>query len=256
MIPLDQQPTVWNNADEESVAEGIRRSFTKLGLAEEYIDSALWIRWDDCYRRYPRVRKPEAWVAAVHAAVSFVESWGLPARRSPLLYGVSPGTVSQNARRIIDCLELDPFDDRYCVEHPVDGLLDRLGRMQVDGPQVTEDPVAVRLALVTRARDRIRSAACARHEGLQDRAQELFFAFVGRSQLNVVCRECFVDWYHLDWRVPVMGGRTLLEAALAEGAVSGEARNVLEQWVRLPPLLLHRRGRLPGPAIKSGPVPG
>lgn len=244
VIPLDQQPTVWNSAAEERVAEGIRRSFQRLGLADEYIDSALWIWWDYCYRRYPRVRKPEAWVAAVHAAVSFVESWGVAREKVAALYGVSPGTVSQNVRRIIDCLELDPFDDRYCVEHPVDGLLDRLGRMQVDTPQELEDPVTVHLALVGRARDALQ-AACARHEGLQDRAEELFFAHVGRTQLGMLCRECFIDWYHFDWRVPVMGGRTLLEAALAEGAVGGELKEVLERWVGCHPSFYAVEGVLP-----------
>src|SRR5690606_33755835 len=67
-------------------------------------------------------------------------------------------------------------------------------------------------------------------EGLQERAHEFFFSRVGASDRDAAWRECFTDWFHFDWRVPVMGGCTLLQATLQEPDLDEETRRLLSEW--------------------------
>jgi len=247
LFPLGVRPDTWNSEEEREAIECVEAILRAEGYSEEHIDSAVWIWWDFCYRAFPRVRKPEAWAAAVHYCVAFVENRAMTQAEAASRYGVSVGSVSTNSRRIIELLELDPFDDRYCVTHPVDGLLDRFGRGR-DFADETPDPVAAKLALASRVRESVHQFA-ARHDGLQERAQDYFSSHVERSGIDGAWRECFLDWFHFDWRIPVMGGRTLAEEAYDSGELDDEIRDVLGEWVRCHPSFYVVEGMVEGGTI-------
>ncbi len=250
---LDQMPTVWNSPNEERAARLVAKLFSEKGLSREHIDGVTWMWWDYCYRAYPIVRKPEAWAAALHYAIGIVENWGLTQEDVAELYGVTPSTISTNARRVMELLDLEPFDDRYCVEHPVDGLLERLGRIHHDLHHDMDDPTTMGLAVASRVREELHNASSG-SDGLHERAQEIFFGHVGCSERDVTCRESFLDWFHFDWRVPVMGGRTILQSVLERGIIEGETAGVLQGWVDTHPSFYVVEGIIEGGALGAYPA--
>ena len=227
VYPLGVRPDLWNSIEERAVIEIATRMLSVLGYSGAHIDSAVWLWWDFCSRAFPRVRKPEAWAAALHYCVLLVENESISQKRVAGYYDVSPASISLNAGRMIDVLELEPFDDRYCVEMPVASMIGRFGR---DGEYDEEpDPLAAGLAVASRARESLRRFA-ARHDGLQERAQEYFSSHVKRADLDASWRECFLDWFHFDWRIPVMGGLTLVEEACESEELGEDTKAVLEKW--------------------------
>ena len=123
---LDEGPTVRNSDAERQVLEIVQNVFRQRGYSEAHVDAVSWMWWEYCYRACPQVRKPEAWVAALHYAMGLVESWEITQDHAAELYDTSVGSVSANARKIMDLLDLEPYNDRFCVDLPVNALLEHL----------------------------------------------------------------------------------------------------------------------------------
>ena len=67
-----------------------------------------------------------------------------------------------------------------------------------------------------------------------------------------VWEEAFLDWYHFDWRVPVMGGRTLVETVLLSGSLSPQEKEMLEGWVGCHPSFYVVKGVEHGSGVSGG----
>lgn len=226
---LDEGPTVWNSDAERQVLEIVQDVFRQRGYSEAHVDAVSWMWWEYCYRAYPQVRKPEAWAAALHYAMGLVESWEITQDHAAELYDTSVGSVSANARKIMDLLDLEPYDDRFCVDLPVNALLEHLEGPMYGEEDAKDDPISFSLALAAQVRRSVHEFF-AGNDALRQRAAEFFFSHVGSSPQDALWRESFLDWLHFDWHVPVMGGRTLVQAALEEGKLNGEIRELLEDW--------------------------
>lgn len=233
VVPLGERPDVWNSAAEREVAEAAERIFSELGLSPEHVDAALWMWWDFCSRSYPAPRKSESWVAALYCALGVVENWRITQREAAERLGVSQASLSRALRRLNDALDLEPFDDRYCVEHPAEGTLDRGARERSGSGEPAADPQFT-LATSVRLRGEIQRFA-AKHDGLRDRARSFFSSHVACTRDDPVWREGFLDWFHFDWPVPVLGGRTIAEEAIAQGEMDESERRTLEAWCECHP---------------------
>lgn len=228
VVPLGERPGLWNSASERAVAELAEKTFSGMGLSQEHVETALWIWWDFCSRAFPSPRKPESWVAALYYCLGIVENWRVTQSDAARLLGVGQASTSQILRKITTVLRLEPFDARYCVEHPADGLLSRGDRSPAGAPEPAGDAL-VTIAASNRLRDALHRFA-AKHDGLRDRARDFFASHVSCTKDDPTWREGFVDWFHFDWRVPVMGGRTIAEEAAEHGELSDADRRMLEAW--------------------------
>ncbi len=233
VVPLGERPNLWNSAAERLVAELAEKTFSGLGLSQEHVETALWIWWDFCSRAFPSPRKPESWVAALYCCLGIVENWRVTQSDAARLMGVAQAGISQILRKLTSVLNLEPFDARYCVEHPADGLLSRADR-SVSSAQEWAGDALVTIAASNRLRDELHRFA-AQHDGLRDRARDFFASHVSCTKDDPMWREGFLDWFHFDWRVPVMGGRTLAEEAAEHGELSESDRRMLEAWTACHP---------------------
>jgi hypothetical protein len=223
---------------QRQVANRFCKTLMQTGASDAHLDSALWLWSDFCRVEHPRIRKAPAWAAAVHASLGRVEGWRLRVSALARLYGANPTSVSRNAALIAAALGVQKFDDRYCVEHPVDGLLKRLGTIAeqdmsaqaeelfgagvlTEQTELTQRLVALRNVVITYAQGM---------EQLSRRAHEQFFQQVGCSPDDTFWHDCFVDWFHFDWAIPVRGGRTVLEQALEEGNLAAPDAEHLAGW--------------------------
>ena len=248
--PLGTRPELWNSPSESQVAQRVREMLDCAGYGTSYGDSAAWMWWDYCSRAYPVMRKPLAWAAAVHYCVALVENWPVTQQRVAEYYSVSVSTLASNARRIINLLELEPFDDRYCVE-PLRAPSGRRGRDEGEDEAEEADQLGTILALASRVRAAVHQFA-RDHESLHDRAQEYFASHVRRSGFEPEWRECFLDWFHFDWHIPVMGGRTLAEGAFDFADIGEELREVLYLWLNRRPSFYVVEGLVEGGSALPG----
>lgn len=230
IIPLDSHPNLWNSEAEARVADELKSVLHQDGYSPEHVESALWLWWDYCLKAQPRIGKVSAWAAAVHSCLAFVENWDIPHVVTADIYQVSPKTVGINSNKIKERLALQPYDDRYCIEHPVDGLLERLGRIHQEMSDEQEDALGRSLAIAHMLHEEVQRIA-AKYDGLHDRAQGFFISYVGCSPWDPQWREGFLDWYHYDWAVPVMGGKTLAAAAFDEAELGEANRRILGSWL-------------------------
>lgn len=103
------------------------------------------------------------------------------------------------------------------------------GRDSVEPGRPIDDGLWQKLAAADRLREQIALVVDAQVV-LQQRAHAFYTSHVG-SRRAAKWERAFLDWYHFDWRVPVMGGRTLIEVALESGAFSGTEYEMLKAWV-------------------------
>lgn len=233
--PLIEQKPRWRRPQEEEVARLLERGLIRTGASEEHVDSAIWLWNDFCELDPVRIRKPAAWAAAVHFSLARVERWEIAHQDLAKLYRVSAPAVKENSRRIGRALHLTPFDDRYCVRHPVDGLFEHLEELRRRGPKA---PAAKHEALWDRVEDL--QAAAIRYlppmDGLLNTARERFRSHVEGLDSGPFWENCFRSWFLMDWKIPVRAGRTLLadvaELAAQAGDENGDA---LHAWVSRPP---------------------
>ena len=230
VFPLDALPDRWNRKAEEAVLDALLR----VGMRElgpEHLSSAAWIWWNYCSLAFPVIRKPNVWAAALHYCVGFVENWQLRRDELAARYGASTAAVSQNSWKIVDVLYLQPYDDRYSVFSPLSGLFRRLGLLVAGEVQDAEDPyLAASLSKAARLREAIARAAEGSGPALRERAYAFFASHVGARQA-AEWEEMFLDWYHFDWRVPVMGGRTFVEEAFLYSDLSENETSALMGWI-------------------------
>lgn len=235
-----QQPELYTDEQRE-VARLFSKVLMQTGVSQEHLDSAMWIWADFCKAEQPRVRQTAGWAAAVHITLGRVEGWRLRNTALAQLYGVKPATVSRHAALIAATLDVNQFDDRYCVEHPVDGLLKRLGEVgELDDPRQAEEILGAGVNAVPADQTellarlvQVRGALAAyaqRLEHLGRRAHEHFFSQVGCPPDDTFWQDCFQDWFHFDWAVPVRGGLTVLEEALESGELPPDYIDALFRW--------------------------
>lgn len=228
--PLGATPDAWNRDSELAVLDELRR-VGEPTLSPELIDSAVWMWWNYCSLAFPVIRKPAAWAAALHACLAYVEHWPVELGEIAELYGVGVSSVSTNSMRMIDLLNLEIFDPRYAVFGPsaesAFGL--NVGMMEL----VPEDGgVHESVAFAQYVRETLARALEERgvHGALREKAQAFFSSHVGWHSA-IEWEEVFYDWFHFDWRVPVMGGRTLLEEAIRLGDWAPREAETLRGWL-------------------------
>lgn len=241
-VPVCLQSPQWQTSEQSSVAHKVAKVLTQTGASEDHIDSAMWLWNDFCTSEQPRIRTESAWAAAIHCVLGRVEGWHLRYAALARVYGAKAATVSRNAARISAVLDIQQFDDRYCVEHPVDGLLRRLGEAneshhveQVEeliGAGLESLPAQQSLLLdrLVELRAAIADYALNFNE-LATKAQTHFYSTVGCSLQDHFWQDCFNDWFHFDWALPVKGGRTLLAEALKSGELPSDMVKELAKWV-------------------------
>lgn len=229
VLPLDASPRQWNRKAEEAVLDELARVGRKE-LAPAHLSSAAWIWWNYCSLAFPVIRKPRVWAAALHYCVGFVENW--PLRRDELAarYAVSAAAVSQNSWKIVDALSLQPYDERYSVFSPLSGLFRRLGPALADDIKLHDPSLLPSLSKAARLREAVAREALDASPGLRERAYALFSAHVGTGR-TAQWEEMFLDWFHYDWRIPVMGGRTFVEVAFLYADLPDEDANELMRWI-------------------------
>lgn len=229
VFPLDALPEHWNRKSEETVLDEFVRVAIKE-LAPEHLSSAAWMWWNFCSLAFPVIRKPRVWAAALHYCVGLVENWQPRREEIAARYGVSANALSHNAWRIIDVLYLQPYDDRYTVYAPIQGLIKRLGPPATATAEPRARDLAATLAKAARLREAVAREAVEINPSLRQRAYAFFASHVGARQA-AQWEEMFLDWYHFDYRVPVMGGRTFIEQAFLFGDLGESETDVLMGWI-------------------------
>lgn len=232
VLPLDAQPHRWNRDSEKAVLDEFYR-VAAAQLRAEHLSSGAWIWWNFCSLAYPVIRKPGAWAAAVHYCVGLVENRPLRWDELAALYGVRAASISKNSWKIVDTLYLQPYDDRYSVFTLAGGLFRRLVpalAAEAGGSDGEDDGLSASLAKAARLRDAIARCVVGANPGLQEKAYAFFASHVGSGQASR-WEEMFLDWYHFDWRVPVMGGRTFVEQAYLYGDLGEEESGALLHWI-------------------------
>ncbi|NLN17755.1 MAG: hypothetical protein GX162_00565 [Firmicutes bacterium] len=244
MIPAALSKPEYPTERQAQVADLFCSVLKMTGASEAHIDSAMWLWSDFCRVRSPRIRKVAVWAAAVHVVLGRIEGWRFRASTLAELYGVTSASVNRNAAMITDELDVKQFDDRYCVEHPVDGLLTRLRAvterdMSADAEELIVEGFSVLRAEVAERLLALRNVVVTSSqelEQLSDRAHEYFLRQVGCSAEDPFWYGCFVDWFHFDWKIPVRGGRTVLEEVLASGDLSPFDAQQLQGWRNCHPM--------------------
>lgn len=127
---LGEQPKLWDDLKQKQVAESATMLLKKVYEAEGdeqagtlAAANAAWMWWAYCTMALPKVRNVDTWAAALYYCISHVEDKGMTRKACAELFDVSPASVSNNVKRIIDHLRLAVYDDRYCVRYPLDDLV-------------------------------------------------------------------------------------------------------------------------------------
>lgn len=254
VVPLSQEPPVWNREVERAVIGELIR-FGGEELTTEHLDSALWMWWNYCSYTTAPIRKPRLWAAALLACVAFVEGWSMTHEEIAARFGVSPASVTKNSWRIVDRLGLKVFDPRYCIFQRIfqGGISGSVAGAKWndarDPGRSIDDGLWQRLAAADRLRERLARVVDSQPV-LRQRAYAFYSSHIG-SRRAAKWEEAFLDWYHFDWRVPVMGGRTLVQVALESGAFSGEEHEMLAGWADCHPSFYVVKGVEHG-AAKNG----
>lgn len=263
--PLGERPEVWNSDRERQVVRLVQDALDRElhpevpSIAEAVGESAEWLWWSFCGEASPNIRNAKTWAAALYYCVGYVEQWALTQKACAEYFEVSPSSVSKHVKRILETLHLEPFDERFCVRHPLDRLLDPAEDngyfFGESAAELLYDTVVARNDVLWHA-TRVRYSlfeTSARYEGLKNRAHELFLAHLPGAGLDERWDEAFLDWFHLDWRVPVLGGRTLAQIALDEHLLPDDLAEVLKTWIGAHPSFYVINERLRGaqPGLQS-----
>lgn len=237
-IPAATSKPICYSEGQRQVANRFCTMLMQTGASDAHLDSAQWLWSDFCRLEQPRIRKASAWAAALHATLGRVEGWRVGVSALAKLYGANPTSVSRNAALIAASLGVQKFDDRYCVEHPVDGLLRRLGAVaEQNTPLQAEELLGAGASAeptdLTRRLVALRNVVTTYAQGMEQlsrRAHEQFLQQVGCAPEDVFWHDCFVDWFHFDWAIPVRGGRTVLQQLLTEENLARADAEALAGW--------------------------
>jgi hypothetical protein len=242
-IPIIKQEPTYLSESQWRVVQKAVSIVGQMTTHQEHLDVVRWIWSDYCHLVNPRIYQEESWSAALHAVMGRIEGWPLTDKDVAELYSCKEQTVIKKMGLIWDSLQMQTFDDRYCVEHPVDNLFKHLGTpMAPEYPEPAGEaeeieptvfapvpticfPMYEKLLLL---RDLLSSYAN-RLDILTERAITLFQESLGEEIINSFWFNCFIDWYHFDWAIPVRGGLTILEEA-ATSEELGEYREDLQAW--------------------------
>ena len=98
----------------EAVVEALERGMTRSGYSPDQVDRARHLWSDYAEGRRVRVRKPEAYAAALEYAMALIlRRRGVTQAMIAKSYGIAPGTLSSRYHAIRDALALEPGDPRY-----------------------------------------------------------------------------------------------------------------------------------------------
>jgi len=98
----------------EAVVEALERGMRESGYSPDQVDRARHLWSDYAEGRRVRVRKPEAFAAALEYAMALIlRRRGVTQAKVARRYGIAPGTLSSRYHAIRDALALEPGDPRY-----------------------------------------------------------------------------------------------------------------------------------------------
>ncbi len=98
----------------EAVVEALERGMRESGYSADQVDRARHLWSDYAEGRRVRVRKPEAYAAALEYAMALIlRRRGVTQAKIARRYGIAPGTLSSRYHAIRDALALEPGDPRY-----------------------------------------------------------------------------------------------------------------------------------------------
>ena len=100
----------------EAVVEALERGMVESGYSADQVDRARHLWSDYAEGRHVRVRKPEAFAAALEYAMALIlRRRGVTQAKVARRYGIAPGTLSSRYHAIRDALALEPGDPRYAL---------------------------------------------------------------------------------------------------------------------------------------------
>lgn len=98
----------------EAVVEALERGMRDSGYSPDQVDRARHLWSDYAEGRRVRVRKPEAYAAALEYAMALIlRRRGVTQAKIARRYGIAPGTLSSRYHAIREALALEPGDPRY-----------------------------------------------------------------------------------------------------------------------------------------------
>jgi len=98
----------------EAVVEALERGMRESGYSADQVDRARHLWSDYAEGRRVRVRKPEAYAAALEYAMALIlRRRGVTQAKIARRYGIAPGTLSSRYSAIREALALEPGDPRY-----------------------------------------------------------------------------------------------------------------------------------------------
>lgn len=218
-------PQWWREAD-AAVAARIAELLSDDGEPNPHLDSALWLWHDYLWIESPRIRKPEVWAQACVRAMAEIEQ--RPGLASAETASASGPSVRRNHRRIREALALTPYDERYCIEHPIDTLLTRWRAYTLrmgSAARGSESPEPHSVEWIVKRTLELRRQIEATVSGLaalRERAWDRFMQHVPGAQGERFWAECFMDWFLFDRPIPVQAGRRAVEVCADQALGRGD----------------------------------
>ncbi|MGI6541541.1 MAG: hypothetical protein ACOX44_00535 [Limnochordia bacterium] len=242
-VPLAKQGPTYLSLRQWRIAEIAAVVVGGMTEQQAHQDVVRWLWSDYCHLVNPRIKQEASWAAALHVVMGRIEGWRLTISDAARLYECNAQTVGKKVGLIWDALQLQQFDDRYCVEHPVDSLFKHLGTQMTPehlgssgdaerilpaawGPQPAQSfAMYEKLILLRDLLDNYADHL----DFLVGRAVAIFQKSLGQEVTDSFWHKCFTDWFHFDWAIPVRGGLTILEEAAASEELE-DYRHDLQAW--------------------------
>lgn len=114
----------WTNYHHEIVARLFMRHMENKGFDDKLIQAGILLWNVYCQRNDPLIHKPESYAAAIDYFIqrTFIKDQPPTQTQIAKEYGISPGTVSTNYRRL--AYELDDLDIEHLLEEPLENSHD------------------------------------------------------------------------------------------------------------------------------------